>query len=394
MLAWPAPRDPADAIDDVEHDLAVLRGLLDNPRPEEVRGHAHYLLNVSETLRRSVIERWRRAREDWSPFDGLTRVTPATSAAFASQRLTARAYSLSALQRFAACPYQFALSSVFRLHPLEAPAPLERMDPLTRGSLVHEVQASLMREFREHGTLPVTAFNLAAASRRLDELVDAVAEHAREELAPAVDRVWSDDIALVRRDLQGWLGRMASESDWVPTYFEFGFGRVPGERDAASIPDAVVLEGGYSLRGAIDLIEVHATSGEIRVTDYKTGRPPDKLEGLVVGGGTVLQPVLYALAAEGALGRPVREGRLYYCTSSGGYRSHPTRLDENSRRAGLEVLEIIDRAVSEGRLMAAPGERACERCDFVSVCGPDVARRTAHKAIAPLADLHELRSRR
>ena len=59
-LAWPAPPDPRDAIDDQEHDLAVLRQLLDEQDREQVKGHAHYLLKLNECLRRSVIDRWAR----------------------------------------------------------------------------------------------------------------------------------------------------------------------------------------------------------------------------------------------------------------------------------------------------------------------------------------------
>ena len=77
--------------------------------------------------------------------DGLTRVAPDTRDALAAQRLTARPYSLSALQRFTACPYQFVLAAIYRLQPLEQPEPLQRMDPLTRGSLFHEIQARFFR---------------------------------------------------------------------------------------------------------------------------------------------------------------------------------------------------------------------------------------------------------
>jgi hypothetical protein len=43
-LAWPAPQRPDDAIDAQEHDLSVLRTLLDAADPASVRGHAQYLL--------------------------------------------------------------------------------------------------------------------------------------------------------------------------------------------------------------------------------------------------------------------------------------------------------------------------------------------------------------
>ncbi len=42
-------RDPADAIDDLEHDLAVLRrSLLADESAGVVRGHAHYLLRLND----------------------------------------------------------------------------------------------------------------------------------------------------------------------------------------------------------------------------------------------------------------------------------------------------------------------------------------------------------
>jgi len=391
-LAWPAPADPLEAIDDVEHDLAVVRRLIDEPQANKVRGHAHYLLSLSEPLRRSVIERWRRSRDDWSPFDGLTRVVPHVAETLRRQRLTARSYSLSVLQRYAACPYQFMLASIFKLHPLEAPSPLERIDPLTRGSLIHDIQATTMRALKAEGLLPLSTATLGVARTRMDAVIDSLCEAAREDLAPAVERVWTDDVAAIRRDMHGWLARM-NDPEWVPQYFEYGFGPVPGERDEASVQDPVVLDGGFALRGAVDLIEVHKATGEVRVTDYKTGRAPERLGSLLIGGGAVLQPVLYGLAVERALGARAREGRLFYCTATGAFTTHSVVLGESARRAGLEVLEIVDRAIGNGALMAAPADGACERCDFTSVCGPDVGRRAARKRQAPLADLIELRRR-
>jgi hypothetical protein len=60
---------------------------------------------------------------------------------------------------------------------------------------------------------------------------------------------------------------------------------------------------------------------------------------------------------------------------------------------GVEVLEIIDRAVEHGMLPPAPAERACGFCDFLTVCGPEQERRSRRKSRAEIADLVELRSR-
>jgi CRISPR/Cas system-associated exonuclease Cas4 (RecB family) len=395
-LAWPSPSSPEEAIDDQEHDLAVLRRLLDERDPEAVKGHAHYLLKLNECLRRSVIDRWAHGAKRWSPHDGLTRVSPFTKAALAARRLTTRAYSLSALQKFSACPYQFMLSAFYRLQPFEIPEPLQRMDPLTRGSLFHEIQATFFRRMQSSGSLPVTKATLARARAELDAVVDDVSARARDELAPAVDRVWDDETASIRRDLRAWLEYVARDGDeWIPARFEWAFGSVPGERDATSVHQAVTLPGGFLLKGAIDLIEEHRPTKVLRVTDHKTGRKPDKIEKVLIGGGAVLQPVLYAMAVEAALDVPVHYGRLFYCTANGGFYEHGIPLDERTRGLGLEVLQVVDRAIETGFLAAAPTEEACSRCDFRAVCGPGVYRRVTRKPqdIHVLADLAEIRSR-
>ena len=73
-LAWPAPKDPAEAIDDVEHDLAVLGPLLRQRNTPELRGRARYLLALEPALRRSLLNRWARwTTRAWSRYDGLYR---------------------------------------------------------------------------------------------------------------------------------------------------------------------------------------------------------------------------------------------------------------------------------------------------------------------------------
>ena len=154
-LAWPAPAEPLRAIDTLEHDLAILRPLFDEHDRASVAGRARYLLELNACLSRSVRERWARHQTQWSDADGLLRVSEPIAEALASQRLGRRPYSLSALQHYAACPYRFLLSAVYRLAPREDAVPLQRLDPLTKGSLFHRVQSELLRTLRDQGRLPV-----------------------------------------------------------------------------------------------------------------------------------------------------------------------------------------------------------------------------------------------
>ena len=390
-LAWPAPLRPADAIDDLEHDLSVLRELLYTDPPASVRGHAHYLLKLNEALKRSVVARWSRGRSSWTPHDGITRVTGMTRPMLESQRLAARPYSLSALQKYSACPYQFLLSAIYRLEPPRDIEPLQKLDPLTRGSIFHEAQATFFRQLKQDGRLPLTADAVPYALKAIDAALSAVATAYKDELAPAIERVWDDEIASIGRDLRVWVRRLPNADGWVPTYFEFAFGlRDQSGRDPGSLDDPVLVDGRFILRGSVDLIETQGDA--LRITDHKTGKNRTTWK-TVIGGGAILQPVLYGLAVEQALGRPVKVGRLFYCTSAGAFTDHPIPLNETNRRMGIEALEIVDRAIELGFLPAAPADRACTWCDFLPVCGPDEPRRVRNKAAEKLGDLEVLREK-
>jgi ATP-dependent helicase/nuclease subunit B len=396
-LAWPAPASPEEAIDALEHDLSTLRALVDQP-DHRARGRAQYILQLNDCLQRSVRERFMRGKPAWTHWDGMTAVSDRTKPILAEQRLTARRYSLSALQKYAACPYQFLLGAIYRMRPAEDLEPLQRMDPLTRGSLFHAVQTAFYRQLKSEQALPVSEETRERALAVLDDTVKTIADREHELLAPAVDRVWHDEILSIRRDLRLWVDEIArAGGEWIPRYFEWAFGYRDGGalavgRDAASHPEPVAIDGRFALHGSIDLIEERAGTGELRVTDHKTGRYRGK-DHMIVGAGEALQPVLYSLALEGATGRPVVEGRLYYATTAGGYKDVRIPLGPQARRLGVEVLEIIDRGIETGFLAPAPRDKACAWCDFRPVCGPGAERHLRFKSQAPLADLIALRKK-
>jgi len=389
-LAWPAPQRPEDAIDDFEHDLSVLRILMRSEN--EVKGHAHYMLRLNDYVRRSASERWARARPPWSPYDGLVRVTDATRPFLQSQRLGVRPYSVSALQNYAYCPYRFLLSALYHLEPLEEPQPLERMDPLTKGSLFHEVLAEFFRALQQRRMAMATA-PMDRVLEILDATLTRVAANYAELLAPAVDRVWQDEIASIRTDLHIWARDLAASTAWEPWLFEFGFGLsgLPG-RDPNSRREPVTIDGRFILRGSVDLVERKPGTKILRVTDHKTSKNRSE-HGSIIGHGQQLQLVIYSLAVEAATGCTVESARFSYCTTAGGFSEHNVPINERSRGMGIEALEIIDRAVELGMLPPAPAERACGICDFLPVCGPNQERRARRKSREQIADLLELRGR-
>jgi RecB family exonuclease len=396
-LAWPAPDDPATAIDVWEHDLAVLGRLLP-PSTAPKRGAAHYLLVQNETLARSLRTRWARWKSTWSAWDGLVgRQQPGVPALLAGERLTARPYSVSALQRYSACPYQFLLGAIYRFQPLEQPEAIVQLDPLTRGAIFHEIQRDALRALRTRGLLPIPDARRVEARAILDEVAAAVCARHHDRLAPAIERVWDDETATMRGDLRLWLDKLAeSSAEWVPRYFELSFGLpLDGEHDEASVAEPVMIDDRFRIRGSIDLVEVHGTLGTLRVTDHKTGRNRTTKH-LVVGGGATLQPIVYSLVAERLLGKPVSLARLWFATSAGGFSEHPVSLRDEHLRSGIEVLEIIDRAVERGTMPQSPRQGACGWCDFRAICGPHEevrARRKNPGALGAIEDLQVLRGK-
>src|SRR5207302_1258934 len=120
----------------------------------------------------------------------------------------------TALQNYAACPYKFVLQAIHRLAPREIPEGIDEISPLSRGSLIHEVQYELLRELSEAGEVPIR--DLSAVQQRLEAVVERVARRWEDDLAPAIDRVWKDCIAGVKIDLREWLRRMSEEPGCTP----------------------------------------------------------------------------------------------------------------------------------------------------------------------------------
>jgi RecB family exonuclease len=380
---WPAPANPLDAIDDAEFDLAKLRGFS--------KGDGAYLPKVNSHLVRSLRARGRRWRAGWFAEDGLLGLDMDALKILEQHRLGQRAYSTSALQLFAVCPYQFVLGAIHGLQPAERAEGFERMDPAIRGSIYHETQFEFLREMRACGKLPADLLRLHEMFPALDARLDATAGKYEEQLAPAIPYIWHAEIEVIRADLRGWLKKMAeTAADWTPFAFELSFGLTPDDRhDPMSSREPVTVLDQFQLRGSIDMIERHR-NGSLRVVDHKTGTAPSPLPQFV-GQGEVLQPVLYGLAAEQALGEKVLTGRLHYATLRSNYREIDITLNEFTRAMARKALGIIDENLRQGFLPAAPRADACKNCDYRVVCGPYEEERAGRKSKAELKSLRDLR---
>ena len=387
-IGWPAPEDPQHAIDEAEFDLGVLHQLVGTKSPP--KGPARYLLTANEHLARSLRTRARRWIKHWKQADGLI-LSEAMKPLLDEHAPTARSFSPTALEALAACPYRFALRTIIKLEPREEPEPIESLDPLERGALIHQVQYELLVQLREAGALPVRASTLDAARDRLDAVLDKVAAEYKDKLYPAIERVWDDGIASIRADLREWLRRMAADLEWMPRRFELAFGLDRKEgRDVASRDEPVHLDIGLKLRGSIDLVE-EGPGGVVRATDHKTGKARVDA-GALIAGGKSLQPTLYALALEQILpGAAIAGGRLYYCTTRGDFSEVSVPLDEAARQAASVLATTLTHYLRDGFFPAAPAKGECKYCDYKRVCGPYEELRAKKKETSRLVELTRLR---
>ncbi len=394
-LRWPAPLDPALAIDLVERDLSTVRAPIGKGGPP---GSLAHLPATNPHLARALRARVRRwdSPDVWTKADGLVDVGEEAAALLAAHDPAERPYSATGLQRIATCPYQFYLNQLLRLEPREVPEPIEELDPLQRGSLIHDIQFAVLTRLRDEGMLPLShPQRLARAQAVLAEEAESIGARYEEELVPAIPRVWADGLAEIVADLGEWLARLHEESvHWEPTHFELAFGLRGGEgRDAASRAEPVPLDEGILLRGAIDMVEQN--EGRLRATDHKTGKASARTD-VLVGGGRTLQPVLYALALEKLfVAKNVAGGSLFYCTSRGGFERRDVELTEQARGAIGEVAELLRGLLRSSFLAAHPvGWWACEWCDYAPVCGPHEVARVARKrrGLPVIGQLERLRS--
>ena len=411
------PSDPAivtsraDGSDHATTDSASVRAnAASRPRPTPLgkgtlpgaggnqvlapQGAAAYLLNANKHLARSLRFRARRwTVAAWKPSDGLIAETAAGRDALIVHSPSRRSFSPTALELLAQCPYRFALRTVVKLEPREQPEAIETLGPLERGSLIHDVHFELLSELREAGEVPITSFE--AVRDRLDGVLARVAARYRDDLAPAIERVWDDGIATIGADLREWVRRMIDDPGWIPRRFELAFGPTGrGASDPNSVADPVDLgiEPPLSLRGSIDLVE-ESLDGALRATDYKTGAAKVKPEA-VTAGGTSLQPVLYALVLERLFtGAQVRGGRLYYCTSRGEFREVTVALDAVAREAVRVLSETLSAHFERAFFPAAPARGACTYCDFVAICGPfeEARQKVKRDTLVQLGKLRGLR---
>lgn len=237
--------------------------------------------------------------------------------------------SATRLQAWAQCPHAFLLEYLLGVEVVEDPERKFEMDPLDKGSLIHEILDRFIDE-----QITVGGEGPWSGARR-DRLMDI----AEEVFAAYTERGVTGRAMFRRRDrarILADLQRFAASDDGRPLYTELRFDQV-----AYPLPDGRSIR----LRGTIDRVD-DTGPGSARVTDYKTGSP-DRYKDLCAADphqrGAHLQLAVYGVAARQILGRPDIETGYWFVTERGKFLRVGYQLTADVQaEVGRALLAITD----------------------------------------------------
>lgn len=274
----------------------------------------------------------------------------------------AKPFSPSSLEDLAQCPFQYYAGHVLRVNPLDELAPEGEITPKALGKLFH-------RSLELYYSSGMKMDLQGAIDTCFEENKEALKAVYPLEVKSSKMTVYKELSEFIKSDLEE-----AKESGYKPTWFEQPLeGKLP-------LPDLP-----YRFFGKPDRLDIRTEAGspQVRVVDYKSGKPKPwsgRIETHLLRGMFLQLPIYLGLAAEFAskmLGeptkattatlRPVRETdeEATEKTLTAAFWESPSAkmFSENIR----ELLKLIE----NGNFYIEPSSGDwgyCARCDFALIC--------------------------
>ena len=332
-----------------------LSRMVDHP-PELVGGHP--AIAGDFRMVRALSARDARAGDLLSEWDGLVGdASPRLREVGSSER---HAISPSALETVATCPYKYFLG---RALGVSAPDedPENELSNMDRGLLVHKI----LERFVEKG---------GKTERELLAVADEEFQSLESRGATGYPLLWDIQKEDIRSRLQKFL---EGEREWLKSSpklskAEVNFG---GDSELGDVSIGVEDLGEIHFRGKIDRVD--ELEGEVRVRDFKTGKPDsykEKKSGDArrsVANGRALQLPVYLEAARAMY--PDKSVSASYCFpladkkdvyNIGVY----TAENQDEFRASLKIIMGM---IRDGVFPATPEDNSygnCNYCDFKRLC--------------------------
>jgi ATP-dependent helicase/nuclease subunit B len=326
------------------------------------RGGAHArgdVLAAYPSLAAGVAARAARESDRFTEFDGAV---PAAGPVL-DPCAAGRVVSVTQLEDAAACPFRYFLRRGLGVEAIET-GDRDRdawLDPLLRGTLLHDLYAQLLRRCRTAERRATIALDGDWLTARAEAALDALAITMPPPSAECRARETTLFLDDVRLFVEGEEQLDVSHSP-VGVEVAFGFTASDEAEPLAQIdPVELQLGGDLALRvvGRIDRID-RVGPHAYEIVDYKTGRYwADDWQGTFAGGSR-LQHALYGLAAVELLKRldpeaSVRAAEYYFSSAKG--QQQRTRIAMQSRQARSSTRRTNARASGAITRMPAAAAR-------------------------------------
>ncbi len=259
------------------------------------------------------VEQSREKTHEHLAYEGvLTPETLSTESRAGLEKRRQRTYSVTELETYAKCPFQYFATEVLQLSS-EDREDTEGLSSLEKGELVHNVLVRFYNKRREQPAISqCDAASFEEAKQQLTDLIDEmiINDDASDDLFRTVDK------ALLKVTLNQWL---AVEREYdvttTPRYFEVSVGRRQGITDSVLSHAKPINIDGVRLNAKIDRIDIG--EGVFNVIDYKSGSSTPGIKDILEG--HALQLPIYLEITRQLLGTE-------YAAAAGLY--HKVRLND------------------------------------------------------------------
>lgn len=289
-----------------------------------------------------------------------------------------RPLSPTRLQTWAQCGYRYFLAYSLGLAERDDPERLVDITPLDKGSGLHLVLETFIRELLDGDQMPQpdqswTDHHRARVMALAAEVFDTYEAQGRTG-RPVRWQITREELLILLGDFLDADDLHRRTQRASPIDVELPFGKGDAAPVVIDLPDGRALR----FRGVADRLD-RGEDGRIFVTDYKTGKGKE-YRGIEAGDpvkeGTTLQLGLYAEAARQLLGADDVDARYWLVNRAANHERVGYQWTEDRRDRLVEILTVIADGIEGGEFATNPGEwssfRAtnenCSYCPFDAVC--------------------------
>jgi len=314
----------------------------------------------------------RQGSRNFTTYDGIFQDGEALKELRRGHSLKDKTLSASRLETYAACPLRYFYRYVLGLKVHPEPERVFQLDPAEKGNLMHRILEMTLSHGKKEGWLE--AKDGKKAVQTLEEETQKAFKRFEKEGLPGSPALWQWSQFSLRQDLARALKKVLGDGDWTPVDLEKGFGREGQDEVTLQTP-----AGRFRLEGFMDRVDLSPDGKRLRVVDYKTGSS-EGFKKDSVKEGTKIQMPLYLWACRALYPGAEPQSAVYeFLTAKGNYGSIGFDASDPKSVEGplTALLTTAAEAVEKGLFPAAA--KACDHCDYRTLCGPGAERRGEKK---------------